>query len=393
MTKPFFERKREWSRWKHGLLKRYLGQFSGIVGSKHQTVYYVDGFAGEGLYKDPPEDGSPMIAAKIAADVAARGRNFTLRCINIEPDGYDQLCASTAAFGPSIVENRRGTFADNLDYVLATIGKKDPALFFLDPCGHKGMEWDVVLRIVERAQTAITEVLLNFYITKIDVHAGYLHSTEKQARKFVEGLDALFGTDEWRPIIEGTTDKERRMLLLTDLYMGRLSKAFAAASSRHGITARYAVKTIDGKLKYFIVYGTRHPRGARAMSEAVYRVTMEYEDAQVAATQAALDSALQRPLFSADSRSTQDEIDASIVRDLIPAILALPSKHRRFKLADLEEALLGEWFGRTVEKHLRRACVQLIEEKKARIINPVQLESTKRRSGIVIGADTLIALL
>ena len=113
MTEEFFERKREWSRWKHRLLQRYLGHFSGIVGSAHQTVYYIDGFAGEGRYKDPPEDGSPVIAAKVAADAVAKRRGFTLRCINIEPDGYAELCASTAAFAPSLVENRRGTFADN----------------------------------------------------------------------------------------------------------------------------------------------------------------------------------------------------------------------------------------------------------------------------------------
>lgn len=392
MTEQFFEQKREWSRWKHRLLQRYLGQFSGIVGSRHPTVYYIDGFAGEGRYKNPPEDGSPVIAARIAADAAAKGRRFTLRCINIEPEGYAELCASTAAFEPSLVENRYGTFAENLDSVLATIGKH-PALFFLDPCGHKGMEWDVVLRIVERARTAITEVLLNFYITKIDVHAGYLHSTEKQARKFVAGLDALFGTEAWRQIIGGTKDQEQRILMLTDLYMERLGKAFSKALPSRGITARYAVKTIDGKLKYFIVYGTRHPRGGRAMSEAVFKVTTEYEDARADAMQAALESARQKSLFSADLRPTEEDVDASIVRALIPAILGLSPKPTRFKLADLEEALLEEWFGRAIEKHVRRACIQLIEEKKAHIVNPGPSGASKRGSRIVIGAETVIDLL
>jgi three-Cys-motif partner protein len=391
MTEEFFERKREWSRWKHRLLQRYLGQFSNIVGSAHRTVYYIDGFAGEGRYKNPPEDGSPVIAAKIAADTVAKGRGFTLRCINIEPDGYAELCASTAAFDPSLVENRKGTFADNLDSVLATIGNH-PALFFLDPCGHKGMEWDLVMRIVKRARTAITEVLLNFYITKIVVHGGYLHSTEKQAEKFVKRLDALFGTQEWRPILDSTPVHEQRILKLTDLYMDRLSKAFAAAAP-HGITARYAVKTIGGDLKYFIIYGTRSSRGGRAMSEAVFRVTMEYEDARVATEQAVRDSAPQRSLFETEQPPTDADVDAGIVRDLVPAILTLSSKQRRFKLADLEEALLPTWFGRAIEKHLRRACIQLIEEKKAKIVSPQPITSSKKKDRIGIGADTLIELL
>lgn len=124
MTEEFFERKREWSRWKHRLLQRYLGQFSGIVGSAHPTVYYVDGFAGEGRYKDPPEDGSPVIAAKIAAETVAKQRRFTLRCINIEPDGYDELCTSTAAFAPSLVENRKGTFATQAVFRCRSTGEE-----------------------------------------------------------------------------------------------------------------------------------------------------------------------------------------------------------------------------------------------------------------------------
>jgi three-Cys-motif partner protein len=391
MTEDFFKQKREWSRWKHRILQRYLGQFSGIVGSVHETVYYIDGFAGGGRYKDPPEDGSPVIAANIAADTVAKRRSFTLRCINIEPEVYDELCASTTTFDPMLVENRKGTFADNLDSVLASIGNH-PALFFLDPFGHKGMEWDVVMRIVGRARTAITEVLLNFYIKKIDVHGGYLRSSEKQAAKFVARLDALFGTQGWRSIWDGNPAQDLRIQRLTEFYMERLTGAFAAAAKR-GYTARYAVKTIDGDLKYFIIYGTRSARGARAMSEAVYRVSTEYEDAQAAAMQEALASSPQINLFATEGLPSEKDVDATIVRNLIPSILALSPKLRRFNLAELEEALLTEWFGRAVEKHFRRACVQLVEEKRARILQPETDLSSKRKGRIVIRADTVVELI
>jgi three-Cys-motif partner protein len=392
VTEEFFSRKREWSRWKHSLLKRYLGQFSGIVGSAHPTVYYIDGFAGEGRYKDPPEDGSPVIAARIAAAAVAKRRAFRLRCINVEPESYEELCASTDSFDKSLVQNLKGTFADNLASVLATIGKH-PALFFLDPFGHKGMEWDVISRIASRTRIAITEVLLNFYITKIDLHSGYLRSSEKQALKFQAGIDALFGTKDWRAIWEGTPAKEERILKLTDLYMGRLADAFAAASS-HGFATRYAVKTIGGDLKYFIIYGTRHPRGSRAMSDSVYRVTMEYEEARSAAAKAALEAASQPLLpFETQSRPTDEEFDAAIIRSLIPAILSLPAGHRRFTLAELEEELLRSWFGRAIEKHYRRACSQLIDENKARVANPGTTATSKKKNQAAIGPDTIVELL
>ena len=391
MTEAFFGARREWSRWKHGLLKRYLGQFSAIVGSRHEIVYFVDGFAGRGCYHDPPEDGSPVIAARIAADSVSKGRSYSLRCINIEPDGYDDLCAATASFDSSLVENRKGTFAENLDSVLKTIGGH-PALFFLDPFGHKGIEWDVVMRVVERSRRAITEVLLTFYITGIDRHAGYLTSTEKQAKKFVASLDALFGTQAWRAIWGSTPDQEDRILKLTDLYMQRLRLAFEAASS-NGITARHAVRTIDGKLKYFLIYGTRHLRGGRAMSDAVFRVTMEYADARAVADQAARDASSQTLLFAPREPPTEAEIDRAIVDRLVLAIPARPPRSKQFRLADLEEALLADWFGRALEKHFRRACAELIHQGKARIANPVVKEASRKKGAIAIGKDTLIELL
>lgn len=391
MTEGFFEQRREWSRWKHRLLKRYLGQFSAIVGSAHKALYYVDAFAGEGKYKEPPEEGSPVIAATIAADAAEKKRAFSLQCINIEPKFYDELCASTAEFSRSLVENRKGTFADNLDSVLTTIGKQ-PALFFLDPFGHKGMEWEVVMRIIGRSPGAITEVLLNFFITKIDLHAGYLRSKEKQAAKFVARLDALFGTTEWQALWGSTDVQEERILKLTDLYMGRLAKALAAAGTR-GITTRYAVRTRKGGLKYFIIYGTRHPRGARAMSEAVFKVTADYDDAQAADAKAEADSAPQPSLFVPEGRPTPEESDAAIVQGLMPEILALSATRKRFKLADLEEALLPSWFGRAIMKHYRRACICLVEQGKAQVVGARLASPGTKRKRIAIGEDAVVELL
>jgi three-Cys-motif partner protein len=378
-TDEFFEERREWSQWKHRLLHHYLAQFAGIVGSTHGTVYYIDGFAGEGQYRNPPEDGSPVIAAKIAFDTP-QSRGYRLRCINIEPEHYNALCESTAAFGPLIVENRPGTFRDNLDSVLSTIGDH-PALFFLDPMGHKGMEWDVVTRIVARARSAITEVLLNFYVTRIDLHAGRLHSTTPGAAEFVKLLDALFGTDEWQSIYKGGPfNQEQRMLKLSNLYMNRLRQAFAAAAPGPGraLAERYAVKTLEGKLKYFVMYGTRHHRGGRAMSDAVFRVTMEYEEAKADAKRAAIEARGQLSFLPPDTPPSQQEIDDAIVAQLAAAIHRAAPRGKQMSLADVENSLLSEWFGRAVQKHYRRACVRLIEEGKARLLKHDAAKTPRR---------------
>jgi three-Cys-motif partner protein len=357
VPEEFFQHRREWSRWKHRLLQRFLGQFAGIVGSTHKRVYYVDGFAGEGRYKDPPEDGSPVIAAKIAADDTIK-RSYQLRCINVEPDHYKALCESTSEFPSTLVANLEGTFQDNLDAILKETGN-DPALFFLDPMGHVGMEWDVVKRLAARSRDAITDVLLNFYITSIDRHAGFLRSTDVSAQAFVRRLDALFGTAEWQQVWTDTPNQTERIIRLSDLYMGRLLAAFSSSSSQ-SVTARYPVRTIEGDLKYYLMFGTRHIRGGRAMSEAVFRVSLEYDKACVIARNAARAKNPQVSIFGPEPEPNPDEIDRAIATKLASDIRQNVQLNKSFSLDDLEELLLPRWFGQAIQKHYLQACESLV---------------------------------
>ncbi|MFN3485033.1 MAG: three-Cys-motif partner protein TcmP [Planctomycetota bacterium] len=52
---------------KHEILQRYLEAWFPILGSQHQHVVYIDGFAGPGRYKGG-ELGSPIIALNVAAN-------------------------------------------------------------------------------------------------------------------------------------------------------------------------------------------------------------------------------------------------------------------------------------------------------------------------------------
>jgi three-Cys-motif partner protein len=72
LESDFFDERKEWSRWKHEMLRRYLPKFAGIIGWTHRLIHYVDGFAGAGTYGDPPVAGSPLIAAELAEQAAAR---------------------------------------------------------------------------------------------------------------------------------------------------------------------------------------------------------------------------------------------------------------------------------------------------------------------------------
>jgi three-Cys-motif partner protein len=342
-------------------------------------VYYIDGFAGAGQYTDPPEPGSPVIAAQLAAEAPASHRPYTLRCINVEPETFDELVAATDGIAPGLIENRKGTFREHLPEILSTIGSS-PALFFLDPYGHTGMEWDVVSQLAHRSQTGrTTEVLLNFFISKIDRDGGWIDSTHKAGPAFIRHLDDLFGTTEWQAIYTANKNQGHRMTALTMLYLQRLATAF------NGIAASFDVKTIQGALKYHVIHGTRAPIGCRAMSDVVFRVSEEYRHEQTTVAVAATN---QLPLFPT-TEPTKDERDAAIARTLAPDIYALRAKRACRTFTDIQDSLMMKWFGRALDKHYRDACKLLIADKKAAVM-PTATTSPRSRGGIK--NDTIIRL-
>ena len=58
---------------KHEILKYYLGAWFPILASIQRRLLYIDGFAGPGEYKGG-EDGSPIIALKVAKDHKLSGK-------------------------------------------------------------------------------------------------------------------------------------------------------------------------------------------------------------------------------------------------------------------------------------------------------------------------------
>ena len=56
---------------KHEILRRYLGAWFAVLGSKIPRIVYLDGFCGPGMYKGG-EPGSPMIALSVAQGLDKR---------------------------------------------------------------------------------------------------------------------------------------------------------------------------------------------------------------------------------------------------------------------------------------------------------------------------------
>jgi three-Cys-motif partner protein len=162
----FHDARKIWSRIKHGIFGRYLSLLLGKVGRLAEHVYCVDGFAGQGRYASG-EEGSPLIAAKVAAEPVQKSRRDVLRCINVEPDSdtFSNLAEATAAYAEQgIVTNLPGTFEENLPTVLKKI-QNNPTLFFIDPFGTEGAEISTLQTIAKR--NGKTEVLVRYDDTRV----------------------------------------------------------------------------------------------------------------------------------------------------------------------------------------------------------------------------------
>ena len=118
-AEEFFSDLKEWSTRKLSIIKKYVDGFSKILGSKHKEIFYVDGFAGRGVY-DNGEKGSPVLAAEAAQSFQQSSKSFTLMCINVEQnhDNFANLSSETTKFG-NLVENIEGSFEENIDIILS----------------------------------------------------------------------------------------------------------------------------------------------------------------------------------------------------------------------------------------------------------------------------------
>jgi three-Cys-motif partner protein len=354
-TAAFFEQKREWSRRKHEVFEGYAPQFSRILGRDRGPIYLVDAFAGGGSYGngEQREDGSPLLAAKIAKELAERGF-YSLRCINVEadPGEFADLAESTAAYR-RFVDNRQGRFAEHADQILRDVGVR-PTLVFLDPFGVGGLDWTTLEKLGNRARDLKTELLINFNAPKFDRHAGWLDSFGRKPREaFIALLNRTCGTDEWQAIWDEPLPKDERYQRIMQFYLGRICTTFKFGG------AAYPVHAVENEqLKYYLLYLTRHPLGLRIMSSILYGVERRYLEDRARLVAA---RGQQLALFDPPPPSI-DELESAAIEQLEADVLDVGLRRIRTTSGALQDALIRKWFGRMVQKHYRKVYTRLIRQ-------------------------------
>jgi three-Cys-motif partner protein len=229
----------------------------------YQELIYVDGFAGPGRYSKG-EDGSPVIAFKVALEHQARiNSKITFLFVEERKDRADVLeqvldeIDRPSRFVVKLdrgatFEQAVGSFLDNYD----ARGRRPPPIFaFIDPFGWSGVPFQLVKRILSFPSS---EALVNFMYEEINRFIGLPQQEEN--------FKAFFGTAEWRGGVH-LADPTERNRYYHNLYMRQL---------RQGAGMRY-VRSFEMRndrdvTDYYLFYATQRLLGLKKMKESMWRV-------------------------------------------------------------------------------------------------------------------------
>lgn len=361
-NKQFFESPQPAAVLKHGILGRYLPVFASKTGSQSAggRVVYIDGYAGEGTYRDG-SPGSPALAVAVARKIS---ETRDLRCFFIEKKRkvFDVLKRY-------IQENAQdlncvplcGDVEDHVDELLV-MHPTEPMFVFLDPFGV-GVSFRKAVHVLARGMGGYpkTELLLNFSVQGIDRIGGLIDSTAKSGAATLERLNAAMGGDWWQELYASLGGEERASAIASE-YRNRLVAATGAKWS--GWTVPVADK-IGARPEYLLLHFTQHPDGHWEFHQAVSGATRDWREAAHAAhpdPQRQMEELGQFPFedfdvapFEEDEKAWESEIRSNVER-----LLAGPPMIVQTDMT----AVFGRALGLAREKHLRAALKPLWRDKR-----------------------------
>jgi three-Cys-motif partner protein len=246
---------------KHEILRRYLGAWFGIVGSRFPRCMYVDGFCGPGEYKKG-EKGSPIVALEAAEPHSRRLKGEAVFWFIDEDEDRilhlrEKIASRKWPDSFTIRPPDCGKFHEKFLPLLDTIEKEGeelaPTFAFIDPFGFSGIPLKMVHGLLKHRSC---EAFINLNIDGINRFLE--HPEEGIARHISE----TFGTEE---VIEIANSSGDRRTALRKLYQQQLMKQ--AKFVRY-----FEMKDHRDKTQYYLFFATNDRLGHVKMKEAMWTV-------------------------------------------------------------------------------------------------------------------------
>ncbi len=322
MPSDFHKAPKAWAQIKHSILGNYLSLFLGKLG--RNPIFYVDGFAGQGRLDDGSE-GSPLVAAKLAASPPQKSRAGVLHCINVEDDEtvFANLKESTADYVKmGLVRNHHGRFDELLPTILRDLGDTT-VFFFIDPFGTEGAELETIKTIASRRGK--TEILVRYDDTRVkrlimwatNNEESFDESHRKTARAYQLRVDQL--TDEQAAEEVQSALAGGEMLDRAALIEGYARRVRAATPLRFSLS--YPIRNPETKgHRYYLVHFCKHPDGYIHMANFMAKVERSVERTSASdlftATKPQMEFMAVNKHFAEQKRS----VSIAMLREALPTI-------------------------------------------------------------------------
>ena len=245
---------------KHHILKYYLDEWFPILGRRHHSLRYIDGFAGPGEYEGG-QLGSPLIALHTVwahshfQEFSDMGKKVDFLFVEKNRDFFENLANKIykntwpGAISPVV---RHGEFEEIVSRLIEDISGLDtipPTLAFIDPFGPAGFSMSLLERL---ASFPRMEVLINLN------HNEFVRWLPDRSKHIT--ADRLFGGSRWRPALS-LAGRERSKFLV-DEYEAALREVGWRGTN-------FEMVNSQNQTAYHLVFGTGNSKGLEAMKRAM----------------------------------------------------------------------------------------------------------------------------
>lgn len=295
---------------KHLILQKYLQRFAHIIGSRWETITYVDCFAGPwNVRSDDLKDSSFSIALEQLRQARQTHPNLKLRCFFLEkkPKPFARLKEFADNVTDAEVLPKRALLEDAIPDIVKFVkqgGENSFSFIFIDPTGWKGFEMDVIapLLLLNRS-----EVLINFMTSFI---RRFLELPQQAMR---ESFKRLYNSEEIIDKIQGLQGQDRE-----DEAVAQYRKQIAKTGHFNYTAAAMVLHPLIDSTRFHLIYATRNDKGIEVFKEAERKAMEEQERERAEAQHKRREAKTQQPSFF----SAQESYDPSFYESLRDRYLA-----------------------------------------------------------------------
>jgi three-Cys-motif partner protein len=249
---------------KHFILRNYLERFAIIVGSRWDTLTYVDCFSGPWKAKSEKfEDSSFSIAIKELCKARdfhreRTGKILKLRCFFLEktPSAYAKLKQFADQIDGVIIETKNKELENAIQDILKFVQDGGPTSFpfiFIDPTGWSGFALGTITPLLKLKRE---EVLITFMTEHI---RRFIEWPQKQNQ---ESFIKLFGSGQFKDILKDLEEKDREDAIVT-AYSERVNNVGAFAFTSSAIV----LHPNKNRPHFHLIYATRDPKGIEVFKD------------------------------------------------------------------------------------------------------------------------------